>query len=55
MRPVPLADWLAGRREPVSERPDYSWAKADITAWLDRQGIEYPAKARKAELLNLVE
>jgi hypothetical protein len=39
-----------GHGEP---RPDESWTKAAIQEWLDGRGVEYPAKATKAELLAL--
>jgi len=34
--------------------PDASWLKADIQAWLDREGIDYYPTDTKAELLTLI-
>lgn len=38
----------------VPSKPDESWLKADIQAWLDGQGIDYQSSATKADLLALV-
>ena len=34
--------------------PDESWVKEDIKTYLDGHAIEYPARASKSELLELV-
>lgn len=37
----------------LSVRPDDTWKVADIKAWLDANGVDYPSSALKAELLSL--
>jgi hypothetical protein len=37
------------------DRPDNSWKKSDIKAWLDERGIDYDGGAYKDQLLDLVE
>lgn len=37
------------------DRPDSSWNKPDIKAWLDERGIDYDTGAYKDHLLDIVE
>lgn len=39
----------------VEEKPDGTWLKSDILSWLENEGVDVPAGATKAELLDLVE
>ena len=41
--------------DPVVDKPDDTWRKADIQKWLTDHSIDYPALATKADLLVLVE
>ena len=34
--------------------PDESWLKSDIQAWLTARKLDFPADAKKADLLDLV-
>ena len=35
-------------------KPDDAWTVANIKQWLKKKKIEFPAKAKKADLLKLV-
>ena len=41
--------------KPVSDRPDNTWKKSDIKAWLDERGVDYDGRASKDHLLDIVE
>ena len=51
----PLPPDVPDAEPTAEEKPDSSWLKTDIHDWLVDSGVDVPAGATKAELLDLVE